>query len=220
MDLSRRTALQRFLPASFLLAGTLPSCGQQPLDLLSAGDLSDWVEEFHPPLRERAARENWSTFSLRDGVLHVDGSVGNAGFLRYTHTFCDFEFQCEVRAPEDCNNGVCFRAPAYENETPAHTGYELQLIWRDVKDPIQATGALYSVNPSLAQVSLLANQWNQVRILTENTRIRAWINEIQVQDYDQTSSEDTRDRPRCGYFSVQNHGGDTEFRNMRVRVLS
>lgn len=142
------------------------------------------------------------------------------GFLRYAIAFCDFDLRFEVRAPANCNNGICFRAPIYETQTPAHTGYELQLMWREVADPISATGALYSVTPPIAKVSLVPDEWNSVRVLATGTRIRGWINGTLVQDYDQNSSEDTRGRPRCGYLSVQNHGGDTEFRNMRLRVVT
>ncbi|MCW5964914.1 MAG: DUF1080 domain-containing protein [Bryobacterales bacterium] len=220
MPVSRRAALLSLLPASLPFAGSAQPRGPEELDLLGAGDLRDWVEEFHPPLRERAAREHLSTFSLRDGILRCDGAAGNVGFLRYAISFCDFDLHFEVRAPANCNNGICFRAPIYENQTPAHTGYELQLMWREVEDPISATGALYSVTPAIAKVSLLPDEWNSVRVLATGTRIRGWINGTLVQDYDQNSSEDTRGRPRCGYLSVQNHGGDTEFRNMRLRVVT
>lgn len=221
-DTIKRRDLLRTLPASAALACLLPSCssGDQAIDLLAAGDLSDWVEEFHPRHREQAAAENWSTFRLEDGVLRVDGSRGNIGFLRHTVSFCDFDLSFEARADKGCNNGICFRAPVYENQTPAHTGYELQLLWVDANNPIQATGSLYSVNPPVTPVSLPVNEWISVRVRAEGTRVQGWINDVLVQDYDQNSSEDTRDRPRCGYFFVQNHGGDTEFRNMRVHVLS
>ncbi len=219
MLVSRRATLLALLPASLPLAGSGQPRGPEELDLLGAPDLRDWVEEFHPRLRERAAQERLSTFRLKDGVLSCDGSAGNVGFLRYTNSFCDFDLRFEVRAPANCNNGICFRAPIYENQTPAHTGYELQLMWREVQDPISATGALYSVTPPIARASLLPDQWNQVRVLAVGTRIRGWINDVLVQDYDQNSSEDTRGRPRCGYLFVQNHGGDTEFRNMRLRVV-
>lgn len=219
MELTRRLLLGALLPASLGLKGGAQPRGPEEMDLLGAGDLRDWVEEFHPPLRERATRERWSTFSLRDGVLHCDGSAGNVGFLRFAISFCDFDLRFEIRGGEGCNNGICFRAPIYENQTPAHTGYEMQLIWREVKDPIQATGALYSVTGPIAQARLIPDAWNQVRVLAVGTRIRGWINGTLVQDYDQNSSEDTRNRPRCGYLSVQNHGGDTDFRQMRLRVL-
>ncbi len=220
MLLSRRSAILALLPAALPLAGGGQPRGPEEMDLLGAGDLRDWVEEFHPPLREKAARERLSTFSLRNGVLRCDGSAGNVGFLRYAIAFCDFDLRFEILGGRGCNNGICFRAPVYESQTPAHTGYELQLMWNEAKDPLQATGGLYSVTGPIAPVSLKPDEWNDVRVLAVGSRIRGWINGLLVQDYDQNSSEDTRSRPRCGYLSVQNHGGDTAFRSMRLRVVT
>ncbi|MCU0227326.1 MAG: DUF1080 domain-containing protein [Bryobacterales bacterium] len=217
---SRRQLLRAILPAALPWVGGGQPRGPVELDLLGAGDLRDWVEEFHPPLREKAARERWSTFTLRDGVLRCDGSAGNVGFLRFAIAFCDFDLRFEILGGAGCNNGICFRAPIYENQTPAHTGYEMQLMWSEAKDPVQATGGLYSVIGPIAPVSLIPNQWNAIHVLAVGTRIRGWINQTLVQDYDQNSSEDTRNRPRCGYLSVQNHGGDTAFRNMRLLVVT
>lgn len=207
--------------ASTLLLATNPSLlrSDDTVDLLAGNDLSQWVEEFHARHQAKAAAEKWNTFSLKDGVLRCDGSFGNVGFLRYKREFCDFELHAEVRAPAGCNNGICFRAPTYTKPTPAHTGYELQLMWMESKDPLQQTGALYSVLGPAKQVKLRPDAWHKVRILAQGAHIQAWIDGTQVQDYHQDRNEATKDRPLCGYVFVQNHGGDTEFRNFTVRTL-
>jgi 3-keto-disaccharide hydrolase len=69
------------------------------VDLLATDDLSDWVEEYHPRERARAAQENLKAFSIKDGVLHCDGSVGNVGFIRHKEEYCDFDLRIEFRAP-------------------------------------------------------------------------------------------------------------------------
>lgn len=188
------------------------------IQLLGRG-LSGWEVEFHPRLRERATREVIPAFSFEGDVLKANGAVGNVGFLRYRQPFCDFELKAEFRAPAGTNNGICFRAPAYDRETPAHTGYELQIYLRDVADQASATGALYSVKPPLRKVSLSPDTWHTARILARGTHIQAWINDVLVQDFDQSTEEATRNRPACGYISIQNHGGDTEFRHITVAPL-
>jgi hypothetical protein len=40
-----------------------------------------------------------------------------------------------------------------------------------------------------------------------------------VQDIDHTAVPDLRDRPECGYLSLQNHGADIEFRHIRLQTL-
>ncbi len=161
------------------------------VDLFPTGDLSDWVEEFHPRVRERAAQEDLKAFSIKDGVLHCDGSVGNVGFIRHKKKYCDFDLRVEFRAPAGANTGICFRAPPYDRPTPAHTGFELQLWLADIDDPDHQTGALYSVTPSLTKLVLAPKQWHNARVLASGPKIRAWIDGVLVQDFDQSAHEDT-----------------------------
>ncbi len=210
---------KRILICGFALFCLLGRAQDDFVDLLASTDLSEWVEEFHARARERAAAENLTAFSLRDGILHCDGSVGNIGFIRHKQQFCDFELRVEFRAPEGTNNGICFRAPSYTAKTPAHTGFELQLWLKETDNPTARTGAFYSVNPPLATVRLAPEKWHTARIVCDGPRIRAWLDGALVQDFDQSAHELTKDRPRCGYIFFQSHGGDMDLRNVRIRKL-
>jgi hypothetical protein len=222
MRIPRRFGLATFL---FLLTlFTLPvinplAVADELNDFFPKDDLSDWVVEFHPRLRERALAEKVTPFSLNDGVLHCEGSVGNVGFLRSMRQFCNFEFQAEFLAEAGANNGVCFRAPAYEKETPAHTGYEVQILLREIPDPLTSTGSLYGVSAPMTKLDLEPGRWHSIRIVAKGTRIQAWINGTLIQDFDQSRSAAARERPLCGYLFFQAHGGDTDFRNVKIKKL-
>ena len=222
MRITRRSSFGLFVLALALLATPFvrPLTAADSLkDLFPSDDLSDWVVEFHPRLRERAMAEKIKPFSLNHGVLHCEGSVGNVGFLRSTKQFSDFEFQAEFRAVAGGNNGVCFRAPTYEKETPAHTGYEIQILLREIDDPLTSTGALYGISAPMKKMDLESGQWHSIRILAKGTHIQAWINGTLIQDFDQSSSAAARERPLSGYLFFQAHGGDTDFRNVKMKEL-
>lgn len=185
--------------------------------LFPADDLSGWVEEFHKRVRERMKGKR--AFTLKDGVLICDGSVGNVGFIRSTKTYGDFELKCEFRAPQGTNSGICFRAPAYgDGPTPAHTGYELQIDLGGGRDPLQASGSFYSVTPAMALVDIKRDDWNSVHIVCNGPHVKAMINGVVVQDFDQRELEAARERPRSGFLFFQSHGGDIEFRNILVKT--
>jgi len=216
--MNRRQALSGILTATLPLLGRVSLYGSEGfVPLFPADDLSAWVEEFHKRVREQMKGKH--AFSIKDGVLICDGSVGNVGFIRSTKTYGDFELKCEFRAPEGTNSGICFRAPAYgDGPTPAHTGYELQIDLTDGRDPLQSSGSFYSVNPALALVDIKRNGWNTVHIICNGPHVKAMINGTVVQDFDQTKLDSAKERPRSGYLFFQSHGGDIEFRNIVVKT--
>ena len=50
-------------------------------------------------------------------------------------------------------------------------------------------------------------------------RIRVTINGTRVQDVDQSTIAEIKDKPLQGYLSLQNHGGRIEFRNPQLKEL-
>jgi hypothetical protein len=45
------------------------------------------------------------------------------------------------------------------------------------------------------------------------------LNGEMVQDVDQSKIDEIKDKPLCGYVSVQNHGKTIDFRNLRLKQL-
>ena len=226
------------LPASGLLAGqsadkrqdrpaeatkTIDGDASEAVDLLAKDDLSAWVEEQHGFFKER--HKNVHTWSVKDGVLACDGSYGNCGFLRYKEKLGDFRLTLEYRTAKRCNSGVCIRSRVpyttlKPNTLPSHVGFEVQIL-DDAGKPADehSSGAFYGVLAPKLSAARPAGQWNTLEITCRGPKIRVVLNGQTVQDADQTQVPKMAGRPLAGYLSFQNHGGNAEFRKMRLTVL-
>ena len=155
--------------------------------------------------------------------MACDGSTGNCGFLRYEKKLSDFILRLEYRIAKNCNSGVCIRTrvpyDGYPDKTlPSHVGYEVQIL-DDAGAPASktSTGAFYGLVAPRANAARPAGQWNTLEIVCHGPTIRVTLNGQIVQDVDQTKIDVIRDRPRSGYLSLQNHGGNIEFRNIWLK---
>jgi hypothetical protein len=189
--------------------------------LFTRDDLSGWTEEQHNFYK--AKNPNVRTWSVKDGVVACDGSTGNCGFLRYEKKLSDFILRLEYRIAKNCNSGVCIRTrvpyDGYPDKTlPSHVGYEVQIL-DDADTPASktSTGALYGLVAPRANAAKPAGEWNTLEIVCHGPTIRVTLNGQVVQDVDQTKIDAIRDRPRAGYLSLQNHGGNIEFRNIWLK---
>jgi hypothetical protein len=189
--------------------------------LFAAGDLSGWIEEQH--YFYKAKHPNVRTWSVKDGMAICDGSTGNCGFLRYEKKLSDFTLRLEYRTAKNCNSGVCIRTrvpyDGQPNKTlPSHVGYEVQIL-DDAGQPASqtATGSFYGLVAPRANAAKPAGQWNSMEIVCRGPKIRVTLNGQLVQDVDQTQIEAIRDRSQSGYLSLQNHGGNIEFRNVWLK---
>ncbi len=193
------------------------------VELFAAGSLSGWVEEQHEFFKAKHPHAN--TWSVKDGVVHCDGSLGNCGFLRYDRKLCDFVLRLEFRMAGKCNSGVGIRAAVpyttlKPNTLPSNVGLEFQIA-DDPQEPIskQSSGAFYGRHPPLNRAILPGGEWNELELECRGSKIRATLNGHLVQDVDTSAVEALRDRPPCGYLSLQNHGHDIDFRRVRLKVI-
>ncbi len=216
------------MPTSGFSAGkaadkTVADNAENSVDLFAPGDLSAWVEEQHGFFKER--HNDVHTWSVKDGVLSCDGSYGNCGFLRYREKLADFRLTLEYRTAKRCNSGVCIRSRVpyttlKPNTLPSHVGFEVQIL-DDAGKPadIHSTGAFYGVLAPKVNAARPAGQWNTLEITCRGPKIRVVLNGQTVQDADQTQVEKMAGRPLEGYLSFQNHGGNAEFRKVRLKIL-
>ena len=189
--------------------------------LFTRDDLSGWIEEQHNFYK--AKHPNVHTWSVKNGVVACDGSTGNCGYLRYEKKLSDFILRLEYRIAKNCNSGVCIRTrvpyDGYPDKTlPSHVGYEIQIL-DDADTPASktSTGALYGLVAPRVNAARPAGEWNTLEIVCHGPTIRVTLNGQIVQDVDQTKIDVIRDRPRSGYLSLQNHGGNIEFRNIWLK---
>ncbi len=190
---------------------------------LRASDLNGWVEEQHDFYKKK--HPNKTTWSVKDGVVHCDGSTGNCGFLRYEQKLCDFVLRLEYRIKPNCNSGVCFRAAApyttlNPNTLPSNTGFEFQIMDDADQPPSKtSTGAIYNQIAPPENAGKKLGEWNSVEIECRGSTVRAKLNGKLVQDFDSSKIPALAQRPACGYISLQNHGGTADFRKIELVEL-
>jgi hypothetical protein len=210
-----------FLIGSAALAAASPVLGAQPAPLpagftaLFDGTLAGWTVE----------NTQHSNFSVRDGVLRVEGPQG---WLRSNAQYGDFELRVEVRfLTDDADSGVFLRVPAPASEVfmrgwPANA-YQVQL--RDISrnrttNPIWI-GNLYRhrVAPGETQfdsdAALAAvkptGEWQVVEISASADRLTVHLNGAVV------TRAANLINPR-GHIGIQGETGALEYRTIAIRT--
>ena len=155
-----------------------------------------------------------------DGELYCKGK--GFGFLRYDKKLCDFEIQLEYKMGKNCNSGIGIRHLPYtkHNTRPSVSGYELQILADAGKKPTPGSSmSLYRKLAPEVNASLPEGEWNKFKIVCRGPHIHVTLNDKVVHDVDQSKHERIKNKPLCGYFSVQNHNKDIWYRNIRLREI-
>ena len=176
--------------------------------------------------------EGTSTFE-KDGTQHPIWTISNGevrceghgfGFLRYEKHLKDFSVSLEVKTAPNVNTGVGLRGIPYVTNQlktrPSMAGFEVQILDDAGQTPTSSSsGSLYRYVPALKSAIKKAGEWNRLEIICKGPRIRVTLNGETVQDFEQSSNAATSHKPLDGYLSLQNHGGDATFRNIRLMQL-
>jgi hypothetical protein len=149
--------------------------------------------------------------------------------------FDSFELELEWKVARESNSGIFFHVSEDFPET-YWTGPEMQVVdddnTDDGKNPLTSAGALYDLIAPVNKTYHPFGQWNQVRILVRGQHVEYWLNGGKVVEYELDSPQfealvaksKFKDWPKfaknkTGYIALQNHGGTTWYRNVRVRRL-
>lgn len=184
-------------------------------------DLSGWVVEGTATFKEGDAEK--PVWYVEEGKIVCAGK--GFGFLRYDRSLCDFSLYLEFRLAKNCNSGIGIRADKYDPKKPdtrsSISGYEIQIIDDAGKEPDpHSSMSLYRYVAPKKNAMKPAGEWNWVLITARGTHLEVVLNGQVVHDLDQTDIEAIKDKPLCGFFSVQNHGGYIEFRNVFYKDLT
>lgn len=171
-------------------------------------------------------------WNVENGCLHVIPG-GGGGDIITTDQYADFEFRFEWKAAPGSNSGVMYRVT--EDEVyPWRTGPEYQLLddagHPDGKDVKTSAASCYGLYPPEGKVLKPLGEFNEGRIVVYRNRVEHWLNGVRVVAYELGSDEfkarlkGTKftampaygTRPK-GHLSLQDHGLDLWFRNLRVR---
>lgn len=214
--------LRRLAPALLAALALAPARADEGRELFNGKDLSDWVAEGDREYRaDGVVKPVWS---VRDGVLTCAGK--GYGFLRYDKDpFGDFALHLEYRMSPKSNSGVGIRARPFDpkrtgSTRPSHYSYEIQLVDDAGRPPSKhGSGALYHYACPRLNAAKPAGEWNALDVECVGPRIKVTINGQEVIDLDQSARDDLRDKPLKGFICLQNHHGQVEFRNLRVRDI-
>lgn len=188
--------------------------------LFDGRTLDGWVDEAGP---QRAPdKKASSAWSVEDGEIVCAG--GGYGFLRYgAEDFADFTLRLEFQMSKKGNSGIGIRTRAFDAAEgkltrPSFHSYEIQLLDDAGKPPSPgSSGSLYRYVAPAQNAMKPAGEWNSMEVTCRGPVIRISLNGVPIQDFDQTTRADTRDKPLKGSICLQNHGARVRFRNIRVR---
>jgi len=210
-----------FLAAAALAAPAPPPADDGLVPIFNGTDLTGWVVEGAASSKSKKDAKAEPIWSVRDGIIRCTGQ--GFGFIRYDKKVADFVFEVECRMGPRANSGIGIRGIKFTGPAktrPSFAAYEIQLL-DDAGKPATkgSTGSLYRYVAPTLNATKPAGQWNRIRIECRGPRIRVTLNAKTVQDLDQTTVPEIKDKPLSGYIMLQSHSRPVEFRNPRLKVL-
>jgi len=218
------------------------SCNQskEPNTLTKSEKKKGWELLF-----DGKSTDKWKTFNggevtgwkIVDGELHNSG-VGSdhGGDIITKKAYENFELYLEWKVSPQSNSGVFIHVQEGLTDAIYESGPEYQLIddkgWPEKLDAAQYSGANYAMNaPENAEVKPI-DEWNTTTIIVKNPHVEHWLNGKKVVEYDLWSDDwkarkadgKWADAPhygeaRSGHIGLQDHGGLTMFRNIKIREI-
>ncbi len=189
--------------------------------------------------------DQWRCYKLDkvQGWLIEDGAFtalglpeGKGGDIITKEKFKDFELYLEWKISQNSNSGIFFHVVEGEQYGTVYmTGPEYQLlddVGYPTSHPKNNSGSNYDMHPpKFGQVKTL-DQWNTAKIIVKGNHVEHWLNDRKVVEYEMYSPEWTEIKNKSkwkdvegyakyqeGYIALQDHGGSTSFRNIKIRKL-
>jgi hypothetical protein len=164
-------------------------------------------------------------------LVRTDGAQD----IRTVETFRSFDLEFDWMLGKDGNSGVKYlvqKVDEWTNKAGRQArarGPEYQLAGDENKDgtsdPRRATASLYSVIAPAPKVAPLPGAFNHSRLLVQGHHVEHWLNGVKVVEFDTTDPavqkafQGVEQRKEESPISLQNHGSETWFRNIKVRML-
>jgi hypothetical protein len=171
-------------------------------------------------------------------VVRTDGAQD----IRTVDTFRSFDLQFDWMMGKAGNSGVKYliqRVDEWTNKIGRQArarGLEYQLAGDEnpdaSSDPRRAAASLYSAIAPLPKTAPLIGAFNHSRLLIQGRHVEHWLNGVKVVEFETAAPEvqklfhgmrpkNAPDAPAAeqGPISLQNHGSETWFRNIKIRDL-
>lgn len=194
--------------------------------MFNGQDLTGWVVEGTKDFAAKDAKKDdpkTPIWTVKDGSINCAGT--GFGFLRYDREVSDFVYHVEFKLSKGCNSGIGIRHDKFNGKAetrPSFSGYEIQLLDDGAKKTPpdkHSTASLYRYVAATKHAVKPAGEWNTIDIECRGSKIKITLNGEVVQDVDQATNAEIKDKPLKGYVSVQNHGKAVEFKNLKLKVL-
>jgi len=173
-------------------------------------------------------------WSVEGGTLRHEKGAGGGDIIT-TGQYDNFELSLEWKVEAGGNSGIMYHVGAAE-DYPWRTGPECQVLdnlkHADGKNPLTSAGSMYALYAPKVDVARPAMEWNRVRIVCKGTTIEHWMNGWKVVETDTASEEfkkriagsKFKDMPKFatlskGHISLQDHGDDVWYRNIKIRPI-
>ena len=188
----------------------------------------------------------WKTFNagpvtgwkVQDGILYNSG-VGSdhGGDIVTKKEFTNFELSLEWKVDSQSNSGIFYHVQEGLTDAIYESGPEYQLIdgkgWPTEIHKEQYSGANYAMNAPIDSEVKPVGEWNTARILVNGPHVEHWLNGKKVVEYELWSPEWLKlknnskwaEAPhygmsKSGHIGLQDHGGQTMFRNIKIRTIN
>lgn len=230
-----------FFLFSFIINGTTIEQNEKAINTLTEQEKKEgWKLLF-----DGISLKNWKTFNgdeitgwkIADGILYNSG-VGSdhGGDIITKEEFDNFELYLEWNISPESNSGIFIRVQENIVNTIYKTAPEYQLsddigIKRQ-RERYQFTAACYGMYETEGAVINPAGEWNSSIIVVKDSHVEHWLNGKKVVEYELWSDDwnerkaksKWKDEPHygmasSGHIGLQDHGGLTRFRNIKVKKL-
>jgi hypothetical protein len=180
-------------------------------------------------------------WKVMDGILRrVAGGAGGKGAgggddIVTKDQFDNFELKLQWRVGKGVNSGILYRVTEGA-VTSWHVAPEMQVLdnkgWGESNEKHHA-GALYDLYAPEKDVTRPLTDWNDVRLIVNGNHVEHWLNGVKVVECE-IDSDDWNQRvanskfkdmanfakAKKGHICLQDHSGNIEYRNIKVRELS
>ncbi len=225
-----------------ILSVVIFSCSSEPkLNTLSKKEIKEGWEL----LFDGQSMDKWKMFNGGEvtGWKIVDGEMQNSGVgsdhggdIVTKKQYENFELYLEWKVTPQSNSGVFIHVQEGITDAIYESGPEYQLIddkgWPEKLEDWQLSGANYGMNPPEGAQVKPIDEWNTTQIIVKNPHVEHWLNGKKVVEYD-LWSDDWKIRKasgkwaetphygeaKSGSIGLQDHGGLTMFRNIKIREI-
>lgn len=170
----------------------------------------------------KASEENKDTFSVRDGMIVVDGPRSHLFYVGPVENadFKNFEIKAEVMTKPRANSGIYFHTK-YQKRGWPNKGYEVQV--NNTHSDWRKTGSLYGIK-DVRGSSAKDDQWFTEHIIVQGKQIIIKVNGQTTVDYIEPEDVARSNRGRkisSGTFALQGHDPKSViyYKNIMVKPL-